>query len=533
MTKIKNILLYAILIITGLFSIYLRAPYFKTPLLIVDEALYSEVAMQFMDGEFEYKNNKPPVIFFLYSAVFSIFGKGNIQAVEKLAAITVVLSGFLLFFIVARLSGRKAGVIAAVTYMILPSLSNSPSNFYAANTEIFLVFSELTAILCFLIALRGKPLWFFVSGVFCGLNMFIKQPGILILPMLVLFLIVTRLRPKKFRSWKEISYGVLALSGGSIAICCAFFLFFKANGALDDLIYNMFTVNKMYFEKQNVFLQGIQLGLEITLNRYVRNNYLIYLPAVSQLVMFMFSAVKNFRKENFSFSRSTFFILWTFVSVYCLSLGWRFSGHYYYMVFPVLAGLFGIFWQGISRYIKNVCGRAVKTYYIEHTLLGAIIVLSLLYPLTYYTGFPPGSKRYITYLESDKSIGKNIRNTAYYIIAHTLKPDTIFVWGYCPEIYHLSRRRCASMFAHCDYLVGEVDPYPEGGRMDRVNPQHWKIFLHELLNTKPAYIIDISPSNYLGFASNRIDKYPLSIVISENYDFDKQIGNFDLYRLKK
>lgn len=530
--NISEILLLFILVVAGILCFYLRTPYFKDPLLIVDEALYSEVAMQFMDGEFKYKNNKPPAIFFIYAGVYYFLGKGNIHAVEKIAALTVILSGFLLCFIISQFAGKKAGGIAGITYMILPSLSNSPSNFYAANTEIFLVLSEFLAIIFFFGGLK-KNIYLFAAGAFCGLNLFIKQPGVLIFPMLIALLIIDKIRLGRNQACSELAIRIMNLSGGFIAVVFGFFMFFKSNGALNDLIYNIFTVNKMYFEKKNVFLQGIQLGFETTMNRYVRNNYLIYIPAMIQFFIFIFSVIRNFRKNNSELVAGIFFVLWLPVCLYRLSLGWRFSGHYYYMLFPVVAGLFGIFWHKTAEIIKKICGFAVKTYYLDRAILGAIMILSLLYPLTFYTGFPPGSKRYITYLLTKNTIGENIITAAYYITAHTKKTDTVFVWGYCPEIYHISRRRCASVFAHCDYLVGEVDPYPAGGRMDRVDPMHWQILFQDLSKNRPEYIIDISPSNYLGFGSNTFDKYPLSLLINENYEFDKRIGKFDLYRIKK
>src|SRR5436190_10552018 len=102
-----------------LLTIVTRLPALLHPLPIDDEAGYSVIANEIVDGGRPYidaVDRKPPLLFWTYAAVFEVAGKYNWFALHTVALLWTLATMAGLFVIGRRLFDRDAGLIAALLY---------------------------------------------------------------------------------------------------------------------------------------------------------------------------------------------------------------------------------------------------------------------------------------------------------------------------------------------------------------------------------------------------------------------------------
>ncbi|MCP5461660.1 MAG: glycosyltransferase family 39 protein [bacterium] len=540
--KIAKIFLKRIctLLGVGLFCFFIYSlwqPYFYDPPLIVDEAFYGETALRFLDGDFAYRDNKPPGIFLLYASFASVFGAHSYTFVHICACLTVIATSIVLYFAMRIFSGTLTAFLGFVFYLLLPVLSFSPANFFAANTEIFLMFFSCLSLLIFLKSESNK-IGLFISGILCAFGFLFKPQGILTGTLLCGFHSY-RLLTQSIFSIKRTFFELSVIIGGFIAGLVPCVLFFGKHLGFDMLFYNIFGANASFFTGDIDIVNGFIFGFKKTLNLLEYSTHwdrkaLFYAIALLQFCIFCISLFRKHISKNDSHKTAVFWIAWSIVSFISLSAGFRFSGHYFYMVYPAIAGLCAFFWTGI---IKQCCSVEIHPFCARIILTGCSVILftgMIAYPLFFYTGFPFGTKRLYSYLLLPESSGETLRMASYYLNAHTKPSDTLFVWGFAPEVYALSRRRCASRYVICNYLVGDVSPFLKGVKRDTATQRFWQELFSDLLANQPQYIIDTAPLNYLGFGTHPLEAYPeLLQYIKKQYSLDKEIGTLKLYRRKQ
>lgn len=518
-----------ILIFISVFSVWLRMPYFGVSVLTPDESVYSEIANLTLDGKVLYKDacdNKPPGIFFIYSSIFRVFGKNNLYAVHWISAIFIVLTGIVLYLLISLFAGKSASLLSAGMMMMLPSFSRMPVDFQAANAEIFMLLPMVLSLFLFCLSLSRK-INLLGAGFFVSLSMLIKQPGIFLLPMFILLILFSPMPNNRADFLKNLSKSIYLLIGFALPL---FFTmgYFYLRDALGDFIYYVFTYNTIFTHDI-----PLQLGVKIAyLNTkyFIGSNDIIYLLAVLQ---FLYMCNAQFIKKSYAKSDNCLICIFFFiVSLIMLSLGWRFSGHYYVMIFPAVSILYGLFFDNVLRLVRLIEKKILKR--VLYTFTAMTIVASLSYPLIASTGFPPRSNLEPPYMRISNARGDIIKSVSSHINSHTSDDDTVFSWGFFPEVYTLSNRRSASRFVHCNFLVGDILPYPRYFRLDRIKIKHWDQLVDDLKQNMPEYIVDTAPANHLGFKKHRLTAYPiLHTFINKYYLLETTIGKMDLYRLKQ
>src|SRR6266700_3599474 len=135
-----------------------HVPSFFHRLLDGDEAIYGSIAALMNMGGPLYAeggvDNKPPGIFWVYSATFRVFGTYQMTAIHVVALLAVIATALLIFLVGRHVGSTRAGVLAAVFYGVLTGAGNP--RLLAANTEVFMML-PLTASL--LLMLRRRWLW--------------------------------------------------------------------------------------------------------------------------------------------------------------------------------------------------------------------------------------------------------------------------------------------------------------------------------------------------------------------------------------
>lgn len=118
-----------------------RLPSFLRPVWNPDEGFLATQARMLADGGVLYDtvvDRKPPLLPWLYTGVFEIFGDGSLWPLRVLAVLAQVLTAALLAGVARRRWGDRAGVLAGVLYL-LASIGLAPEDTQAASFGVFML----------------------------------------------------------------------------------------------------------------------------------------------------------------------------------------------------------------------------------------------------------------------------------------------------------------------------------------------------------------------------------------------------------
>ena len=93
----------------------------------------------------------------------------------------------------------------------------------------------------------------------------------------------------------------------------------------------------------------------------------------------------------------------------------------------------------------------------------------------------------------------------------TAAEDSIFVWGYFPELYVLAPRRPASRYSNTNYLTGMLsweNHLPGVDTSAHVVPGAWDVLMAELDASRPPLIVDTAVGDHCFYAKYPIASFP-------------------------
>src|SRR5216117_3839704 len=159
--------------------IILRAPTLFPSLYTIDEAYYSTIAIDMLDGGTVYRtavDTKPLGMYYIYAGVFAVAGRNNLFAVHLLAIFVVAATALVLRRIGARVADNWAGAWSGIGYTVFVH-AYWPGDTLGANSEIFASLPLALSVLAFLQGQR-RPAWglMFLSGALIGVATLIRQP---------------------------------------------------------------------------------------------------------------------------------------------------------------------------------------------------------------------------------------------------------------------------------------------------------------------------------------------------------------------
>lgn len=152
-----------------------------------------------------------------------------------------------------------------------------------------------------------------------------------------------------------------------------------------------------------------------------------------------------------------------------------------------------------------------------------VIVLSIVCPLV-------RSVLWRSQTKAPYSTSQDLILLTEYIKSNTNANDKIFVWGWYPDIYVLTKRDPASRYIYRNFLTGLIptvnaDPNIDTSKL--IIPGSWQIFMEEIKKNMPRYFVDTSPGDHKLYGNappgKFYQKYPpdkfsqLSIFLKENY----------------
>ena len=475
--------------------LWLRAPGFAHPIWNVDEAIHAAIARTLLDGGVLYRDaidQRTPLTYYVMAGVFALAGPNNLWAVHLFTALVVAVTAGLLFLLMRRWAGWAAGLWAAGLYALLSGGLLYQGDANACVTEWFVaLFSTAAAAVYWQTRQPGGGRHHAAAGALLALAFLSKQPALLDLgaPLLVSVWLATR----PGGGWRRILLSsVLPLLGGWLLPVLAVAVYFALHHALRPLIFYTWTYNLTYY--------GPEIsGLERAASGFIPFRMLAeFAPAL--LLPLLLTAGTGLHAlaqrqptpgENQRNPIRLYVLAWLLGALVGGASGGRGFDHYFIPLLPPLAlavaGMLGRWTEGLfhpgGSWLRRVA---------------ALLFLAvLLHELTAHTL----TARHRT-LADDPSL-----RAANFIRATTLPTDTIFVWGYHPDLYLLSDRRPASRFVYASFLTGLI-PWTNGAE-DRdtayaIVPGAMDELLADLERSRPVFVVDCSagPNRYW-------QKYPL------------------------
>jgi hypothetical protein len=167
--------------------------------------------------------------------------------------------------------------------------------------------------------------------------------------------------------------------------------------------------------------------------------------------------------------RWTKWLAWLAISLAAVAAGMRFFPRYYFMLLPVVVLM------------------AARGFTLMPARRREIVLLLLLIPLTrfapsYYAAATDSTWR-------DVGMDNASRSAAVFVRERARPGDTLFVWGYRPEIYSYSGLRAAAVYLDSQPLTG----VPADRHLTRTEPVETEQAARrrrELTSTRPTFVLD-------------------------------------------
>ena len=376
-----------------LFALLVAARLCHVEILWAEETLPLAAAQQMRAGKVLYRDvwfDKPPFAPVLYTALGGEAG----WPLRLAGALYALLCCWIAWGFARDLWGRREGLWAAGLLGFF-LIFDFPSSVIPLAADLLMLAPHLAAVW---LAWKRRPLW---AGALAGIAFTINPKGLLVLAVCA--------------AWAP-SWTLLA---GFAAVTGAASLWMWSAGALPGYWDEVWRWGRIY--AGTTFLDSpLKNGLLRTLN-WAGFHAAIVIAAVGQASRPVLSDRRRW-------------IVWLLISLAGVAAGLRFFPRYYFQILPVIVLL-------AARAFAEMQGRR-----------RAMVALLLLIPLA---RFAP------TYLMAardagwrDTAMDRDSRAAAAIVNAAAKSGDTLFVWGYRPEIYVYSHLPAATRFLDSQPLTG-------------------------------------------------------------------------------
>jgi len=508
-TNLARWLLPALALVLAAGTLWLRAPTFGFKTWNVDEAIHAAVARTLLDGGVLYRDavdQRTPLTYGIMAAVFALAGENNFYAVHVSVALVIAATAWLLLLVARRFGGLTSGLWAAILYVILAGGLFYQGDANAFVTEWFVALFTSAAAWIFWSA-PGTPGWrrLVLTGAAFALAFLSKQPGAadLAAPGLTLAYAawqgVTPDWRGLWRQWAGLLLGFLAVTASVLG-------YYALRGAFDDFIFYTWTYNLRYYGPEigwadRVATAGVPFRLLVTFSP------LLFTVLVAAVGVCLYKIVQRqpTAGESGANPARVYIFIWALGSLAGAAAGGRGFDHYSIQVLPPLclgtAWLLGCLTDAVIRGAYRLPGRLAASAVLLMVAAGLV------------TGALAARQRTLPVDPSHR--------VAQFIAGRSTPADTIFVWGYHPDLYAFADRKPASRFVYASFLTGLI-PWTNcapGRATDyAIVPGAMETLLRELEAARPAFVVDCSAGPNRHWDKYPLEKFPpLSAFIREHY----------------
>ncbi len=426
-----------------IFTVTLAFRLCHTGILWVDEAYGLSAAARLLQGDALYRDvwfDKPP----LYAWIYLLCGAHAGWLLRVLGALFVTVCSLLAGGLARRLWGAAEAHLAALLVCFFLIFDHPVSTVPLAPDLLTIPFA-LGGVWA---AFAGRGL---TAGVLAGAALFANAKALVLLPVIILC------HP---RGWRRVA-------GGFVAAILAGLGVLAAQGALTAYIEQVWRWGAMYSADTPV-ANPIAEGIRRTLNW-----------AGFHVALIAGAGVYWWRHRDRTAARMAF---WLLAGLAAVAAGWRFYPRYYVALLPVLA-------VAAARGYRLLAPRT------RLALLAVTLALPLIrfgprqLALAYNTATAQPHEW------SDLTMFDDCRAAAALLRQHARPGDTLFIWGYRPELHVLARMPAATRFMDSQPLTGVIaDRHLT--RSDATAPELARFNRLELSAARPAFIADgLGPYN--------------------------------------
>ncbi|MEA2703132.1 MAG: hypothetical protein QOD63_1077 [Actinomycetota bacterium] len=413
-------------------------------------------------------DRKPPIVPYLYAAVFGATGDQGLEPVRLLGVLFLAATALLLAFEARRRGGsNRAGLVCGLLFLA-GSVAIFPADSQAAGFETFMLLPMTAAIVA---AARGHGV---LAGVCLALACLCKQTAVTTaLPVAYLLL--------KRDGWPAVARCAMAAAAIVVVVAVQF-------GLRDFLLWTV-TGNGGYLALRGSLLGTAVRGIGMTGAFLVFNGVVVWCCVVAH------------RRGAVTVD----LWLWLAGAGVAVLAGFRFFGHYYLQLLPPLALMAA---AGLPS-----TGRAWRW-----AAAGVLVPVLAMWGFAF---FPPADRGIPAYAA-----------VASRIDALTSPDERIFVWGQYPELYWAANREPATRFIHTGFLTGNSGGRdPAIGQPTDGLPGAWDLLAADMASHPPALIVDTSAAAIRGSQHYALDRTPLWDAVQRDYELVETVDGVRFYRL--
>ncbi len=398
------------------------------------------------------------------------------------------------------------------------SAASVPPDSLAVNGELLMNLPTALAVLAVLRASRGRRarrvLLTALGGALVGVAALYKYQGAFV-GLSLLFVLPDAADARGSRAivpWLA-TQGLTLAAGVAIPFTCVG-LFFAERGALPDAIRWGVAFNTHYLaEGPDVRTAATRLAMQLL--GVVLPSALLYGAAVVGAWSLLRRGAEEGAPLRAVVRGRGLLLVWALESVWSVTLGRRFFGHYFLqpeLPFALLAaGPVLSLWERRPR---------LTTVSLAVPALVFFVIAAL----------PEVFGRYVYAVDPDYgAVGRAVA-------ARTSPEDTIWVWGNVPQIYFTAERAPGVRFPFCNYLTGlspgsrsELDPRVDPRR--NAVPGAWDLVVRDLDGNRPAVIVDTAAGGMKSYGKFPIASFPVfAAYLKAHYRPDGAVAGAVLYQ---
>jgi 4-amino-4-deoxy-L-arabinose transferase-like glycosyltransferase len=458
---------------------------FLVPLLDIDESAHIVGSWEVLRGGLLYTdfvNNKPPLLYAYYALAQAVAGPTLIGV----RAVTTLLVVPLTALAVSAWYGQtRRGVLAAVAYLVF-SAAFLAHDMLASNTEVLMMLPAAWAAVVIGTSDRARQAWRAgLAGGLVGIGVLLKYQVGTWLPAMAIAVAWDHwrrgdpLRGVGQAGWMGLGFALPLL---------ATWAWFRAQGGDEALLYWTLGNNLQYTANPIEWAEAGERALA---------NLVPFLLVTAPLWWGAWQVGDTDEPEY----RHILVLALVVASVPPALLGLRFYPHYFIQCYVPLA-LAAAPWLD-RQFATRPVPRAARV------TLGWALVALLAFMAANAVLYLGGAR---VYRETDPVYGA----VAYRLQADPCAPGaTLFVWGYAPPFYYLSRMPAASRFVVM--AQSRLTPYVSGNRASlrrageadpAVVPAHWDWLMGDLERRRATFVLDVAPAGLYGWNDFPISDYP-------------------------
>lgn len=497
---------YQVFLLLIAYTLLVRFSYLFPQIIDWDESTFILIGQDVLDGNLPFTNlwdMKPPLIYWVFAAFISIFGK-SIIGIRIAGSLCISAVAFITYLIVNKTINKKFGLLAGFSIIPLTSIFTG----HGAIMSELLAILPLTLALWLLTCIKRSNTILFLVGVVLSVATFVRLSLIFVPFTLGVYFLVQSIVKKdgEFR-FLDAFY----MAGGFLCLLAVIMLPYVITGNSELFIETVFITSYKYSNSNLGFSASILEHLKYVFNLFVRSNgiglgFSIFIAILGILVAF--KKASFFSKLSFKTDKTIYFLAFIAVEFAMVKSG-RVTDHKYLQIAPFLA-YFGI----IFLYYFNTTYLLKKSYTIRKMTWILFIGIAFIYSLKPYLNASILEER-----------NRPIQKISSYLSKELKKGDTMYLmdkqllyWIYDkspprPSVTH------PSILARAELL--KAIPNAKKTTEDE---------LYEVLRTRPTYIL--KPVDVWYFYDHRSSMDLLSSTLDSDYDLVYEVKDLELYMIK-